>query len=69
MGLRIRGKKFIILMWLICNFCREIQQEWRNSGSLWETVLKLSGGDAKPISIIGINRKETGYEGKFEKIL
>ena len=37
-------------------------QEWRNPGSLWKTVLKLSGGDAKPISIIGINRKETGYE-------
>ena len=27
-------------------------------GSLWEAVLKVSGGDAKPISIIGINRKE-----------
>ena len=52
MGLRIRGKKFMISMWLICNRCKEIQQEWRNLGSLWEAVLDVSGRDAKPISII-----------------
>ena len=42
----------MISMWLICNFCKEIQQEWRNLGSLWEAVMDVSGKDAKPISII-----------------
>ena len=32
MGLRIRGKKFIILMWLICNCVDGKEKEYFNKG-------------------------------------
>lgn len=42
--------------------CHNSTEELVNLSSLWEIITSVSGGDAKPISVIGINKKEEGKE-------